>query len=194
MSSPLQNVSSSTFDASILTLQADFSSGLTLLTTAPTANEFFRTTISTPCPPEKILKEIVQKIWGHSSVQTVDVGEILENGYVTDDLSLEACITGYAKKRLKLHHKSSHNTCSLSRPTNLGAPPQSDVWPLPYQPCTASRPPPASGLLPASGPPPTSVPLPTSTPSGPLPLLVALYTLWSGQHSPLSGTARGRER
>ncbi|KAF8313030.1 uncharacterized protein EI90DRAFT_3294597 [Cantharellus anzutake] len=115
-----------TFDASILTLQADFSSGLTLLTTAPTANEFLRATegpfaelkelvmqhtsianrprFQPLAPPEKILKEIVQKIWGHSSVQTVDdIGEILENGHVTDDLSLEvfleACIAGYAKKR-----------------------------------------------------------------------------------------------
>ncbi|KAF8329586.1 uncharacterized protein EI90DRAFT_3290251 [Cantharellus anzutake] len=126
MSSPLQNASSSTFDASILTLQADFSSGLTLLTTAPTANEFLRATegpfaelkelvmqhtsianrprFQPLAPPEKILKEIVQKIWGHSSVQTVDdIGKILENGHVTDDLSLEvfleACIAGYAKKR-----------------------------------------------------------------------------------------------
>ncbi|KAF8332292.1 uncharacterized protein EI90DRAFT_3289032 [Cantharellus anzutake] len=126
MSSPLQNASSSTFDASILTLQADFSSGLTILTTAPTANEFLRATegpfaelkelvmqhtsianrprFQPLAPPEKILKEIVQKIWGHSSVQTVDdIGEILENGHVTDDLSLEvfleACIAGYAKKR-----------------------------------------------------------------------------------------------
>ncbi|KAF8324371.1 uncharacterized protein EI90DRAFT_3244867 [Cantharellus anzutake] len=102
------------------------SSGLTLLTTAPTANEFLRATegpfaelkelvmqhtsianrprFQPLAPPEKILKEIVQKIWGHSSVQTVDdIGEILENGHVTDDLSLEvfleACIAGYAKKR-----------------------------------------------------------------------------------------------
>ncbi|KAF8313918.1 uncharacterized protein EI90DRAFT_3179517 [Cantharellus anzutake] len=130
MSSPLQNASSSTFDTSILTLQADLSSGLTLLTTAPTANEFLRATegpfaelkelvmqhtsianrprFQPLAPPEKILKEIVQKIWGHSSVQTVDdIGEILENGHVTDDLSLEAGIDSQEAARLRKSHQEA---------------------------------------------------------------------------------------
>ncbi|KAF8343151.1 uncharacterized protein EI90DRAFT_3115653 [Cantharellus anzutake] len=80
MSSPLWNASSSTFGMSILTLQADFSSGLTLLTTAPPANEFLRATEG----PFAELKELVMQHTsianrpqfqplGHSSVQTVGV-------------------------------------------------------------------------------------------------------------------------
>ncbi|KAF8317496.1 uncharacterized protein EI90DRAFT_3133849 [Cantharellus anzutake] len=104
-----QNASSNAFDSSILTLQATFSSGMTLLTTASTANNFLRATdgpqatIPTTCPPDQIVKGIVQKIWGHSSIETVgDIGDILEKGLVTDDLSLEeACIAGYAQKKGK---------------------------------------------------------------------------------------------
>ncbi|KAF8312414.1 uncharacterized protein EI90DRAFT_3023045 [Cantharellus anzutake] len=128
MPSLLQKASSNAFDSSILTLQATFSSGMTLLTTASTANNFLRATdgpfaelkeliaqhTSTEdrpqfqplVPPDQIVKGIVQKIWGHSSIETVrDIGDILEKGLVTDDLSfevfLEVCIASYAQKKGK---------------------------------------------------------------------------------------------
>ncbi|KAF8322313.1 uncharacterized protein EI90DRAFT_3131114 [Cantharellus anzutake] len=120
-----QNASSNAFDSSILTLQATFSSGMTLLTMASTANNFLRATdgpfaelkeliaqhtsiedrpqFQPLVPPNQIVKGIVQKIWGHSSIETVgDIGDILEKGLVMDDLSLEeACIAGYAQKKGK---------------------------------------------------------------------------------------------
>ncbi|KAF8333215.1 uncharacterized protein EI90DRAFT_3015629 [Cantharellus anzutake] len=128
MPSLLQNASSNAFDSSILTLQATFSSGMTLLTTASTANNFLRATdgpfaelkelvaqhtsikdrpqFQPLVPPDQIVKGIVQKIWGHPSIETVgDIGDILEKGLVTDDLSLkvflEVCIAGYAQKKGK---------------------------------------------------------------------------------------------
>jgi hypothetical protein len=110
-----QNASEDAFDASILTLQANVSSGMTLLTAASTANHFLRATDgpfaelkelvaqhtsieNTPqfqplVPPDQIVKEIVQKIWGHSSIEAVgDIGDILDKGLVTDDLSLEGAL------------------------------------------------------------------------------------------------------
>ncbi|KAF8325442.1 uncharacterized protein EI90DRAFT_3128806 [Cantharellus anzutake] len=124
-----QNASSNAFDSSILTLQATFSSGMTLLTTASTANNFLRATdgpfaelkeliaqhtsikdrpqFQPLVPPDQIVKGIVQKIWGHSSIETVgDIGDILEKGLVTDDLSLEEKgeVPQEVMKRFHLHN------------------------------------------------------------------------------------------
>jgi hypothetical protein len=107
-----QSAPEDAFDASILTLQANFSSGLTLLTAASTPSDFLRATdgpfaelkelvaqhtsiedrpqFQPLVPPDQIVKEIVQKIWGHSSIEAVGgIGDILDKGLITDDLSLE---------------------------------------------------------------------------------------------------------
>ncbi|KAF8337548.1 uncharacterized protein EI90DRAFT_3013741 [Cantharellus anzutake] len=171
MPSLLQNASSNAFDSSILTLQATFSSGMTLLTTASTANNFLRATdgpfaelkeliaqhtsikdrpqFQPLVPPDQIVKGIVQKIWGHSSIETVgDIGDILEKGLVTDDLSLEvfleACIAGYAQKkgkspqevmkRFRLHNPTEAGQMAWQTWLKLHPPVwlrYTEPWPLP---------------------------------------------------------------
>ncbi|KAF8330059.1 uncharacterized protein EI90DRAFT_3016987 [Cantharellus anzutake] len=112
MPPPLPDASGDVSNASILMLQANFSNSLTLLTTAPSVNDFLKATdgpfarlrslvgqhTSTKdmpqfqplAPLEDVVKNIVQEPRGHTSVKAVrGIGNILDEASVIDDLSFE---------------------------------------------------------------------------------------------------------
>ncbi|KAF8320222.1 uncharacterized protein EI90DRAFT_3292924 [Cantharellus anzutake] len=135
MSSPLKNTSNNASDASsdtpnasILHLNANFTDGITVLTTAPAANDFLgektgpfadlralvkkHTTMAhrasfQPLPSlENVVRDVAQHLWGHTLPKTIGtIGNIFDAISLTNDLSfeifLETCIAAYAKKRGK---------------------------------------------------------------------------------------------
>ncbi|KAF8311914.1 uncharacterized protein EI90DRAFT_3295001, partial [Cantharellus anzutake] len=132
MSSPLKNTSNNASDASsdtpnasVLHLNANFTDGITVLTTAPAANDFLgektglfadlralvekHTTMAhrasfQPLPSlENVVQDVAQHLWGHTLPKTIGtIGDIFDAISLTNDLSfeifLETCIAAYAKK------------------------------------------------------------------------------------------------
>ncbi|KAF8318041.1 uncharacterized protein EI90DRAFT_3133535 [Cantharellus anzutake] len=112
MPPPLVDASGDASNASIIMLWANFSNSLTLLTTVPSVNDFLKamdgpfarlrslvgqhtSTKDMPqfqplAPLEDVVKNIVQELWGHTSVKAVrGIGNILDEASVIDDLSFE---------------------------------------------------------------------------------------------------------
>ncbi|KAF8325663.1 uncharacterized protein EI90DRAFT_3018996 [Cantharellus anzutake] len=125
MPPPLPDASGDTSNASILTLQASFSNSLTLLTTAPSVNDFLKATdgpfarlrslvgqhTSTKdmpqfqplAPLEDVVKNIVQELWGYTSVKAVRGGIYLMKHPSSQHCAvfMETCMAAYAQKRGK---------------------------------------------------------------------------------------------
>ncbi|KAF8332860.1 uncharacterized protein EI90DRAFT_3122639 [Cantharellus anzutake] len=149
MPPPLLDVSGDVLNVSILTLWANFSNSLTLLTTVPSVNDFLKamdgpfahlrslvgqhtSTKDTPqfqplSPLEDVVKNIVQELWGHTSVKVIrGIGNILDEASVIDDLSFEGALFS---SLLKLFRSSQHcavfmETCMAVYAQKRGKSPQ----------------------------------------------------------------------
>ncbi|KAF8324674.1 uncharacterized protein EI90DRAFT_3129608 [Cantharellus anzutake] len=150
MPPPLPDASGDASNASILTLRANFSNSLTLLTTAPSVNDFLKATdgpfarlrslvgqhtsmkdmpqFQPLAPLEDVVKNIVQELWGHTSVKAVrGIGNILDEASIIDDLSFEGALFS---SLLKLFRSSQHcavfmETCMATYAQKRGKSPRS---------------------------------------------------------------------